>query len=213
MPILHYLTLAMFLANSSSTWVTTLASLLLEYLTFNNLVLHPISVSHSHSHTLDLTIYINSSTFKILISVNPPFDPTPYLPSYSLSPTMLCPYLGLQFIDSTTSSLSTHSSSFCPITSTPSPQNLPRRTSTHKVSTSSQPILSSHIPVDFHLHWNWSCQGHQWFHIAKPNDPSCFSGFLSQKHLLTPSWSQTLGCWFSSHLAVFSGSSLVLHRL
>lgn len=30
MPILHYLTLAIFLANSSSTWVTTLASLLLE---------------------------------------------------------------------------------------------------------------------------------------------------------------------------------------
>lgn len=123
MPILHYLTLAMFLANSSSTWVTALASLLLEYLTSNNLVLHPISVSHSHSHTLDLAIFVNSSAFKILISVSPPFDPTPYLPSYSLSPTMLCPYLCLQFIASTTSSLSTHSSIFCPITSTPSPQN------------------------------------------------------------------------------------------
>lgn len=74
---------------------TTLVSLFLEYLTSNNLVLHPISVSHSHGRTLDLAVIIHCSTFKILISINPPFDPTPILSSYSLSPTMLCPPSGL----------------------------------------------------------------------------------------------------------------------
>lgn len=123
---------------------------------------------------------------------------------------MLCPHLGLQSIGPSTLSFSTHFQLPPHIFCFSSPWNFPTSISTFIVAASSQSILICHSTIIyFHLCWRCSCQGHQWLHIAKPNDLLCLSGTLRSICYSCPlSSGATLFCLltFTSFHWSFSGS-------